>query len=247
MLLNMGKVMVFMEKTMATRYFCCVLACLVLVFGVQATYATRSNQSESRNTLSKIEETLYSMVHSDILTTVFWIGERAKPKSGWSDNLDSAWDGRWKENFGGLDSPIYRIGYFPSKFRPKQNPFYVALPFNDISNPECLEASPVLQHLKQKKASKIKSVCKNRWIEMILDEKKCYAQWQDVGPVFTNDYEYVFQGEEPRAHSIAMAGLDVSPAVRDYLSFKGKCRLSWRFVDESQVPEGPWKTIVTRS
>jgi hypothetical protein len=185
--------------------------------------------------------------HKGIRTTVFWIGERAKPNSGWSSNLNSAWDIRWKENFGGLDSPILRKGFYPAKFRPKQNPFYVALPFNDISNPEYLETCRILQFFSSSKSRSIKSVCKNRWIEIQYQGKKCYAQWQDVGPIYTDDYEYVFQGEEPRAHANSLAGLDISPAVRDFIGIKGNHRTHWRFVDDSEVPQGPWKKIVTRS
>lgn len=186
-------------------------------------------------------------VHKNILTTVFWVGERAKPMSGWSDNLDSAWDMRWKENFGGLDSPIFRKGFFPAKFRPKQNPFYFALPFNDISQPGYVETSPILQFFKAKSSTRARSVCKNRWIEIFYRGRFCYAQWQDVGPVYTNDYDYVFGGDTPRADDRKMAGLDISPATRDFLKIKGSCRTVWRFVDESTVPGGPWKTVVTRS
>jgi hypothetical protein len=186
-------------------------------------------------------------VHEEIITTVFWVGERATLK-GHASNFDSAWDQRWKENFGGLDSPVYRNGFFPARFRPKQNPFYVALPFNDISNPEHVEVHPILQFFKAKKVSrKVSSVCKNQWVQIEYRGRTCYAQWQDVGPLYTNDYRYVFLGEEPRAHRSDMAGLDISPAVRDYFNFKGYDRTSWRFVDESEVPDGPWKKIVTRS
>ncbi len=184
-------------------------------------------------------------VHRDILTTVFWVGESARRK-GWSSNLDSAWDRRWKENFGGLDSPIYRNGYFPAAFRPKENPFYIALPFNDISNPRYLDTCPILQHFKANMVAR-KSVCKNRWIEVMLNDKSCFAQWQDVGPIYTDDYDYVFKGVEPKAHSKSKAGLDISPAVRDFLGIKTTCRTTWRFVHESEVPDGPWKAIITGS
>ena len=225
---------------------------ILLMLGMLCVETTQASRVRQENNSRRFEEAILRSLEKtpfrkDILTTVFWIGERAKPNSGWSDNLDSAWDRRWKENFGGLDSPVYRKGFFPASFQPRQNPFYVALPFNDISNPEYLDSCPLLQYFKSKKASKSKSVCKNRWIEIVFNGKSCYAQWQDVGPIFTNDYKYVFQGNEPRAHEKDMAGLDISPAVRDFLSIKTTCRTSWRFVDEEDVPEGPWKMVVTRS
>jgi len=215
------------------------------------TYAHRSIQVNRPQSNVDVEEKIRvgleeSHLHANILTTVFWIGEKAAPNSGWSDNLDSAWDMRWKENFGGLDSPIYRRGFFPAKFKPKQNPFYIALPFNDISNPTYLEKCPILQYFKTKKTSR-SSVCKNNWIEITFNGKACYAQWQDVGPFFTDDYDYVFGGRNPRAQNKDMAGLDVSPAIRDFLGFKNTPRTNWRFIDAIKVPEGPWKTIVTKS
>jgi hypothetical protein len=218
-------------------------------FGMQAVYANRFPEqlgagSVVHQLLSDILQEAPS--HKSIVTTVFWVGEMAKPRSGWSDNLDSAWDRRWKENFGGLDSPINRRGFFPARFQPKQNPFYVALPFNDINHPEYVDVCPILQSFKLRKASRTSSVCKNRWIEISYNGRSCFAQWQDVGPVFTDDYDYVFRGETPRAHEREMAGLDVSPAVRDFLHLRTTCRTNWRFVDDADVPSGPWKTVVTR-
>jgi hypothetical protein len=222
---------------------------MLSILGMQECFGSRTKRSLEQ-TLDQESDLLVAIqeapVHKNIVTTVFWIGERAKPNSGWSDNHMSAWDHHWKENYGGMDSPIYRKGYFPAKFAPKQNPFYVALPFNDISNPDYLEMCPILQYFKFKKNSQIKSVCKNRWIEIKEGDRVCYAQWQDVGPVFTDDYKYVFRGQRPRAHGQDMAGIDVSPAVRDYLDFPGTTRTDWRFVDEQDVPEGPWLKVITR-
>lgn len=233
---------------MKQKFICKFL--VLLMFGLQSGYASRTQHVIERG--SEMEEQILAAIqdaplHRDVLTTVFWIGERAKAHSGWSSNFDSAWDMRWKENFGGLDSPVYRKGYFPARFRPKQNPFYVALPFNDISNPEYLESCPILQSFRSLKRSGIRSVCKNRWIQISWNGKVCYAQWQDVGPVFTDDYNYVFGGEEPRATEKDMAGLDVSPAVRDFMKFKGNPRTQWRFVSDTDVPNGPWKVVVTRT
>src|SRR3989338_10742656 len=130
---------------------------LALLLGTSLAHASRYREIIDSN--SDVEEALLKAIHQapihkEIFTTVFWVGERAKANSGWSDNLDSAWDMRWKENFGGLDSPRYRKGYFPAKFKPKQNPFYVALPFNDISNPEYLSTCPILKYFSFKKTSR---------------------------------------------------------------------------------------------
>ncbi len=53
-------------------------------------------------------------------------------------------------------------------------------------------------------------------------------------------------------------GMDVSPAVRDCLGFTSSRGandrldndvnwVNWQFVDDAQVPYGPWKQIVTTS
>jgi hypothetical protein len=39
------------------------------------------------------------------------------------------------------------------------------------------------------------------------------------------------------------AGLDVSPAVRDYLGLKQTDVTDWRFVDFREVPRGPWSIL----
>ena len=43
------------------------------------------------------------------------------------------------------------------------------------------------------------------------------------------------------------AGLDLSPALRDYLGLSGMDRVDWQFVEEADVPPGPWRQTITRS
>ncbi|MBV9464411.1 MAG: hypothetical protein JO317_09300 [Verrucomicrobiae bacterium] len=188
--------------------------------------------------------------HQNIVTTVFWVGEPSVG-AGWSACKDSAWDPRWVENYGGPDHPTKRKGFLPAAFKPKQNPFYVALPFNDLV-PKT-RANPVISNfLRFWRRSVIgsfrnsKSVCKNQWIAIRFGDKVVHAQWQDVGPVNFDDYDYVFGFQRPKSTAQGMAGLDVSPAVRDFLGIPGRGTTDWRFVDETEVPRGPWKDIVTR-
>ena len=49
--------------------------------------------------------------------------------------------------------------------------------------------------------------------------------------------------ERPKPNLNKGAGLDVSPAVRDYLGVKETDVTDWRFVDFSEVPRGPWSTV----
>ena len=69
-------------------------------------------------------------LHRDITSTVFWIGEPAA--SGSPSNVQSAWDDHWMVHYGGVDDPARRDGSRPGAFAPRENPFYIALPYHDI-------------------------------------------------------------------------------------------------------------------
>jgi hypothetical protein len=84
------------------------------------------------------------------------------------------------------------------------------------------------------------SVCKGRWLEIRHGLKACYAQWEDVGPFRTDHAAYVFGEERPSPNLNHGAGIDVSPAVRDYLGLGHLDLVDWRFADQAEVPAGPW-------
>jgi hypothetical protein len=84
------------------------------------------------------------------------------------------------------------------------------------------------------------SVCKDRWIAIRKGNRTVYAQWEDAGPFRTDHWQYVFGNERPKPNLNRGAGLDVSPAVRDYLGLQETDVTDWRFVDFSEVPPGPW-------
>ena len=178
-----------------------------------------------------------------IVTTVFWIGE-APAKNNPVPNDKSSWDVRWVHNYGGYDNPdpSGRRGYIPAAFVPRQNPFYVALPYNDVGRGRTKpEAAKVIPWFKDTFVRPGVSVCKGRWIAIHHRGRIAYAQWEDVGPFRTDHWEDVFGDERPAPNRNGGAGLDVSPAVRDYLGMKGKDVADWKFVDVSQVPPGPWR------
>ena len=58
----------------------------------------------------------------------------------------------------------------------------------------------------------------------------------------TDHWQYVFGNDRPKPNLNRGAGLDVSPAVRDYLGLKPTDVTDWRFVDFKEVPRGPWST-----
>jgi hypothetical protein len=178
-----------------------------------------------------------------IVTTVFWIGEQPTANNP-VPNDKSSWDGSWADNYGGYDdpNPSGRRGYIPAKFVPRQNPFYVALPYNDVGGRGTKpEAAKVIPWFKDDFVRPGESVCKGRWLAIHYRGRIAYAQWEDVGPFRTDHWEYVFGNERPAPNRNGGAGLDISPAVRDYLGMEGNDLADWKFVDVSQVPAGPWR------
>jgi hypothetical protein len=84
------------------------------------------------------------------------------------------------------------------------------------------------------------SVCKGRWVAIRHGKRVCYAQWEDVGPFQVDHWQYVFGNDRPRPNPNHDAGIDVSPAVRDYLGMSGMDVCDWKFVSSQQIPNGPW-------
>ncbi len=177
----------------------------------------------------------------NIITTIFWIGEGDTPISS-TDNIASAWDQDWTSNNGGADSPNNRDmnGYAPARHAAMVNPFYVALPFNDLAFPDKARRWLPTGWYRSPRNGKQVSACKDRWVEIKNAQGDvCYAQWEDVGPLRYDHAEYVFGNERP--DTLTRAGLDVSPAVAKYLNINEKNRITrWRFVDDADVPPGYW-------
>ncbi len=180
---------------------------------------------------------------TNIVTTVFWVGE---PPGGNNPtpNRSSSWDANWTRNYGGFDNPdpAARRNFLPARFTPRQNPFYVALPYNDVTRgttkPEARRVIPWFREAFRKNGQ---SVCRDRWVAIRSQSGKvAYAQWSDCGPFRTDHWQYVFDKERPKLNLNKGAGLDVSPAVRDFLGLDGTDHTDWKFVDFRDVPTGPW-------
>lgn len=185
--------------------------------------------------------------HRNIVTTVFWVGEKAAGINT-VPNHKSSWDPAWLKNYGGIDEPSRksRKNFQPSGFVPKQNPFYVALPFNDFikgGGGHKEEAKKKIPWFEKSYNGPDRSVCKGRWIAIRKGNRVCYAQWEDVGPFTTDDTEYVFGTARPKPNPRDNAGLDVSPAVRDFLGMDGMDVTDWKFVEFEDVPHGPWAEV----
>ena len=185
-----------------------------------------------------------------VTCTIFWIGEQASARNSVS-NGKSSWDGQWLANFGGYDDPDaakrvanVRTGEFrPQGFIPKLNPFYIALPYNDVLNSSSHkpEATRVIPWFARMNPEPGKTVCKGRWIQIYRGGRSCFGQWEDCGPWETDDWEFVFGSKPPKTQQNGAAGIDLSPAIRDYLGLKSGAKVHWRFVEAAQVPYGPWK------
>lgn len=204
-------------------------------------------------------------VHTGVTATVFWIGEPVGNGST-ADNAVSAYDDRWEQHYGGFDDPrsVRRYPYFPP-FRPQENPFYLDLPYDDFRNDGTPRPgrelvvpwapSVATQAAAARSRGRPFSLMKNRWVRLWhrRDGKvvTCYGQIEDAGPYVYDDADYVFGRDDPRPRSARAhhAGLDVSPALRDCLRFKGlnnaSNRVGWQFVDDADVPRGPWRLVVT--
>jgi len=182
---------------------------------------------------------------TNIVTTVFWVGERPTANNP-TPNHKSSWDQEWARNFGGTDypEPERRANFLPKGFVPRQNPFYVALPYNDVTRGTTKpEARKVIPWFKQAFSRPGKSVVKGRWVAIRRGGRIAYAQWEDCGPFRTDHFQYVFGNDRPRPNLNQGAGLDVSPAVRDYLGLRGKDTCDWKFVEARDVPAGPWTKL----
>lgn len=186
----------------------------------------------------------------NIVTTVFWVGEPGTGKKS-GRKTRSAWDAAWAQTFGGYDppDPNARVldskenDFRPAKFVPKLNPFYFALPYNDVSDGHHEpEASKIIPWFREAFLEDGKTVLQDRWICIRTRfGKECYAQWADCGPFITDHWQYVFGTDRPKPNANKGAGLDVSPAVRDFLGIDSTDVTDWRFVEWREVPRGPWR------
>lgn len=187
----------------------------------------------------------------DIVTTIFWCGELPTQNNP-TPNTASSWDTKWQETFGGYDDPN-PANRAPGEFRPKsfipgQNPFYIALPYNDVEGwKKPRKTQKLIPWYKDRYNNDGHTILKGQWIAIRYAGRTCYAQWEDVGPFLVDDFNYVFGDARPATTGNKGAGLDISPAVRDYLQMRSGAKTDWRFVELDEIPPGPWRTYGTNN
>jgi hypothetical protein len=201
--------------------------------------------------------------HTGIASTTFWVGQVLNSSSDGSQ-VYSTYDARWEAHYGGCDGievdgtcrgapRAADNGYFPTQMTPRENPFYLDLPFDDVHNATArVERNRVVPWAHQARPEPA-SLMKNRWVELQKDGRTCYGQIEDAGPEQYADAHYVFgtHDERPANRKINGAGLDVSPALNGCLGFgsldSDQDRVNWRFMEAGAVPPGPWTRVITTS
>jgi len=208
--------------------------------------------------------------HTGIVATTFWVGEVFDPSAADGSQRISTYDSDWLGSYGGCDGVAVddecrteertaANGFFPTRMTPRQNPFYLDLPFDDVNDDEAFATRGAVvpwaddADYASLVDDRSASLMKNRWVVLHKEGRVCYGQIQDAGPGEYRDAAYVFGSDDRRPANARFngAGLDVSPALNGCLGF-GELdgeddRVDWAFVDEADVPDGPWTRIVTRS
>ena len=216
----------------------------------------------------KPEATRVYPMHTNIVATTFWVGEIFDPNADDGSQVVSTYDDQWMAHYGGCDG-VRNAGkcdtetrtsanaFFPQAMKPLENPFYLDLPFDDVNNNKAFSERGELVpwasdpgYLGLSQDPNI-SFMKNRWVRISKDSQVCYGQIEDAGPAEYDDAAYVFGTADarPRNKRFKGAGMDVSPALNGCLGFTQldgtNDSVNWQFVEESDVPEGPWKKLVT--
>lgn len=209
-------------------------------------------------------------LHTGIVSTTFWVGEIFDANAADGSQMLSTYDGNWFQNYGGCDGiassgvckterRVASNGFFPSSMTPKQNPFYLDLPYDDVNDSTGFkDRGTVIPWANDpgyagKAKDRSVSFMKNRWVKLMKDGQTCYGQIADAGPGQYHDSAYVFGSNDARPANkrYGGAGMDVSPALNGCLGFReldgASDKVNWQFVDAVDVPAGPWTKITSSS
>jgi hypothetical protein len=206
--------------------------------------------------------------HTGIVATTFWVGEVFDPSVADGSQRISTFDNNWLDSYGGCDGVVVGgscttekrtavNGYFPTRMTPKENPFYLDLPFDDVNDPVAFAGRDRIVPWATDRgyAARVSdrgfSLMKNRWVRLRHGDRTCYGQIADAGPGEYHDVGYVFGAHDrrPANRRYNGAGLDVSPALNGCLGFAEldgeNDVVDWQFTEAEGVPAGPWTRVVT--
>jgi hypothetical protein len=231
-------------------------------------------------------------VHTGIVSTTFWVGEIFDASIPDGSQVCSTYDSQWAYHWSGVKTGVAGSGtdcagsplggcdgvpaknkcdtearvapdFWPTKVTPRENPFYLDLPFDDINDSTGFKTRcQVIPWANDpgyagKCSDSNFSYMKNRWVKIVgASKRECYGQIEDAGPSSGSAYHdttYVFGSNDarPANKKFGAAGADVSPALNGCLGFKDldgdADKINWQFVDDVDVPAGPWKKIITTS
>eukprot|EP01132_Coremiostelium_polycephalum_P011098 gene11098-13574_t len=184
-----------------------------------------------------------------------------RQKSFRSSNQQNIWDKNWSDKIGVV--PLIDCPSLESILIPKENIFYCALPYNDLDRFGRKETSKLIPWSSDSDPDDL-SILKNRWIRVAHNDTNVFCQFEDVGPLIDDDFNYVF-GPSHSLPECEAGGLAISPEVAEFLGILDQLkesqerrssdidgdfediRCSWQFYEESDVPDGPWKNLITTS
>ena len=137
-------------------------------------------------------------LHTRIVATTFWIGEIFDPNAPDGSQVISTYDSHWMQHYGGCDGVVVSgtcrterraagNGFFPTRMTPRENPFYLDLPFDDLNDPTAFSRRAQVIPWAQdpgysgRAGDPAFSYMKNRWVKLMRNGRTCYGQVEDAG------------------------------------------------------------------
>jgi len=235
------------------------IACAPKVFGDEQStspYATAADFAKyamklrsrpcSKSSRKFLSDQLASAVQrypwkTSIVTTVFWVGEQAGGNN--RSKLQKFLDFNWSENYA---EPILRFQrtaqLHPNCFYSQAKPLLLCFTVHDVTHgqfkPEAPLVIPWFKHEYRGRGSRYAEIDGLPFVR----QSHLLCAMGRLRSVSHDHFQYVFGNERPKPNLNHGAGLDVSPAVRDYLGLAPTDVTDWQFVEVRDVSSGPWRS-----